>query len=313
MNNILSVRNAYGEELVKCGTENNRIVVVTADVSSSVKTDFFEKKFPERFFNVGISEQCLINVGVGLSLEGFIPFVNTFAGLLLRSIEQIRTCVGYANTNVKIVGSYAGLSDYKDGATHYSICDIAVMRSIPNLTVVVPADAAEVKKLVLKSAELDGPVYLRISRADMPVVYDDSHEVTIGKGQIIKDGNDLTIIATGSMVHRSLRAVQELKKEKIKARVINMSTIKPLDKTLVLNAAQETGAIVTAEEHSIIGGLGAAISEYIGQFYPVPIELVGVNDIFVETGPDHEYLLDHSGMSIEDIVMAAKKVFKRKK
>jgi len=313
MSNIMSVRNAYGEALVDCGTKYNQVVVVVADVSSSVKTDFFEKRFPERLFNVGISEQCLVNVGVGLALEGFIPFVNTFASLLLRSFEQIRTCVGYSNTNVKLVGSYAGISDYKDGATHYSICDIAVMRSIPNVTVVVPADAIEVRKMLKEVAEWDGPVYFRLSRSDTPVVLSDSHEVSIGKGQVITKGSDLTIIAAGVMVERSLRAARELDQDGVQTRVINMSTIKPLDKNLVLKAAQETGAIVTAEEHSIVGGLGSVVSEYISQTYPIPMEFIGINDIFVETGLNPEYLLDHFGMSVDDIVTAAKKVLGRKR
>lgn len=308
-----SIRHSYGEALLDYGIENNKVVVVVADVSSSVKTDFFEKRFPERFFNVGIAEQCLVNVWVGLSLEGFIPFVNTFAGLLLRSFEQIRTCVGYAKTNVKLVGGYAGISDYKDGATHYSICDLAVMRSIPNFTVVVPADAIETKKMVSKVGEWPGPVYLRISRAETPVIFDDNHKITIGKGQIIKEGKDLTIIGSGVMVGRSLQAADILSQEGIEAKVINMPTIKPIDRNLIIKAAQETGAIVTVEEHSIIGGLGSAISECINQIYPIPIEFIGIKDIFVETGLNYEYLLDHFGLSVKDIVDAAKKVLKRKK
>ena len=312
MDKKISIRNAYGEALVEYGTQDNKIVVAVADVSSSVKTDFFEKKFPERFFNVGIAEQGLVNVGVGLSLEGFTPFVNTFAALLLRAYEQIRTCVGYAKANVKLIGGYAGISDYKDGATHYSICDLAVMRSIPNLTVIVPADAIEVKKMVKEIALFNGPVYFRLSRADSLAVIDDSYKIAIGKGQIINCGDDLTIIAIGVMVERSLKAAQLLKKEGIQARVINMSTIKPLDRPLLKIAAQETGAIITAEEHSVIGGLGAAVSEYISHACPVPMEFIGVRDTFVETGLEAEYLLDHFGMSINDIINAAKKVLKRK-
>jgi len=312
MDRIISMRHSYGEALLDCGIKNKKIVVVVADVSSSVKTDFFEKRFPERFFNVGIAEQCLVNVGAGLSLEGFIPFVNTFAGLLLRSFEQIRTCVGYAETNVKLVGGYAGISDYKDGATHYSICDIAVMRSIPNITVVVPADATETKKLVCEIVKLSGPVYLRISRAETPVIFGDNHKVVVGKGQIIREGDDLTIIAVGVMVGRSLLAANILEQEGVKARVINMPTIKPFDKYLIIETAQKTGAIVTAEEHSVIGGLGSAVSECLSQSYPVPIEFIGIKDLFVETGTSHEYLLDHFGLSVNDIIEAAKKVIKRK-
>ncbi len=313
MGKIVSMRHSYGEALLDCGIKNKNIVVVVADVSSSVKTDFFEKKFPERFFNVGIAEQCLVNVGAGLSLEGFIPFVNTFAALLLRSFEQIRTCVGYAETNVKLVGGYAGISDYKDGATHYSICDIAVMRSIPNITVVEPADATEAKRMVYEIAKWPGPVYLRISRAETPVIFDDNHKVTIGKGQIIKEGNDLTIVAVGTMVERSIIAANILEQEGIKARVVNMSTIKPFDKCLIIEAAQKTGAIVTAEEHSVIGGLGSAVSEYLSQMCPVPMEFIGIKDLFIETGLSHKYLLDHFGLSVHDIIDAAKKVLKRKK
>lgn len=312
MSKVISIRDSYGEALLDCGIENNKIVVVVADVSSSVKTDFFEKRFPERFFNVGIAEQCLVNVGAGLALEGFIPFVNTFAALLLRSFEQVRTCVGYANTNVKLIGNYAGISDYKDGATHYSICDISVMRSIPNLTIIVPADAMETKKFVGEIAKWPGPVYMRISRAETLSIFTDKHKIEIGKGQLILEGSDLTIIAIGVMVERSIKAAQLLKAEGIQARVINMPTVKPIDQALIIKAARETGAIVTAEEHSVIGGLSAAVSGCISQNFPVPMEFIGINDVFVETGLNAEYLLDHFGMSINDIIIAVKNVLSHK-
>jgi len=298
----VSVRKAYGEALANYGVVNSNVVVVVADVSASVQTEYFAKRFPERFFNVGIAEQGMVDSGVGLALGGMIPFVNTFAGLMLRAVEQIRTCVAYAKTNVKIIGGYAGLSDYKDGATHYSIMDIAVMRAMPEMVVMVPADANEVKKMVPLVAEYDGPVYLRISRAETPLVSNDDYKVEIGKGIIIHEGKDVTLIGNGVMVFRCLEASKILAKEGIKARVINMHTIKPLDISLVKQAAEETGAIVTAEEHSIIGGLGAAVAEVLGKYDPVPIERVGIADTFVETSLDQESLLDQYGMAIEDII-----------
>jgi len=309
----VSVRKAYGEALANYGVVNSNVVVVVADVSASVQTEYFAKRFPERFFNVGIAEQGMVDSGVGLALGGMIPFVNTFAGLMLRAVEQIRTCVAYAKTNVKIIGGYAGLSDYKDGATHYSIMDIAIMRAMPEMVVMVPADANEVKKMVPLVAEYDGPVYLRISRAETPLVFNDDYKVEIGKGIIIHEGKDVTLIGNGVMVFRCLEASKILAKEGIKVRVINMHTIKPLDISLVKQAAEETGAIVTAEEHSIIGGLGAAVAEVLGKYDSVPLERVGIADTFVETALNYESLLDYYGMKVNDIVQAAYRVLKRKK
>ena len=307
-----SFRKAFGETMVECGAKSSNIVVLVADVSSSVMTDYFAKKFPERFFNVGIQEAGMVDTAVGFALAGMIPFVNTFAGLFLRTVEQIRTCVAYARTNVKLIGGYAGVSDFKDGPTHHAIMDIAVMRVMPNLTVVAPADATEVKKILPLVAEYDGPVYMRISRANTPVVFDDTHKVEIGKGVLVQDGDDVTLVGSGVMVSRCLEAVKILSKEGISARVINIHTIKPLDVSLVRKAAEETGAIVTAEEHSIIGGLGTAIAEALSDFCPVPLERVGIADTFTETALSFESLLDRYGMGVGNVVKAAKRALRRK-
>jgi transketolase len=309
----ISVRKAYGEALADYGTVNPEVVVVVADVSSSVYTSFFAERFPNRVFNVGITEQSLIDVAAGLALGGMIPFANTFAALFLRAFEQIRTCVAYARTNVKIVGGYSGLSDYKDGPSHHAEADIAIMRSLPNMTVIEAADAFEVKKIVPLVAEYDGPVYLRISRAELPVLFDDNHKVEIGKGSIVRDGNDITLIASGVMVSRCLEASKILANKAINARLINMHCIKPLDVSLIEKAAKETGAIITAEDHSIIGGLGSAVTETLGDKCPVPIERIGIADTFTETSLTYEELLDYYGMGVKNLVEAAQRVIKRKK
>ena len=305
-------RRILGEALAEYGAIDSRVAVLTADVSSSVLTGYFAEKFPERFYNVGIAEAGMIDTAAGLALGGMIPFANTFAALFLRTIEQIRSCVAYADTSVKIIGSYAGLSDFKDGPTHHSIMDISMMRSMPRMAVVVPSDATEVKKLVPLVAQYAGPVYMRISRADMEKVFDDSHAVEIGKGVTVKEGKDVSIIANGHMLVRSLEAADLLKKDGISAAVINMHTVKPLDTALVLKCAGETGAIVTAEEHSIIGGLGSAVAETLVREKPVPVEMVGVQDRFTETARDQDSLLDRYGMSVEDIAAAARRAIDRK-
>lgn len=312
MGNV-SVRKAYGEALASYGAVNPDVVVIVADVSSSVYTSFFAERFPERFFNVGITEQAMIDVAVGFTLGGMIPFANTFAALFLRTLEQIRTCVAYAKTNVKIVGSYSGLSDFKDGPSHHAEADIAIMRSLPNMTVLEAADAIEAKEMVPAVAEFEGPVYLRISRAETPVLFDETYKIEIGKGVIVLDGSDVTLVGCGVMVSRCIEAAKSLAAEGINARVINMHTIKPLDSSMLEKAALETGALVAAEEHSVTGGLGSAIGESLAERYPVPIERVGIADTFTETSLNYEQLLDHYGMRVEDVVNAARRAMKRKK
>lgn len=302
------VRKAYGEALCEYGALNPKLVVLVADVSSSVMTHYFAQRFPERFFNVGIEEQGMVDTAVGFALGGFIPFCNTFSALFLRAIEQIRTCVAYAKTNVKLVGGYSGLSDFKDGPTHHCIIDLGIMRSMPNFTVVEPADAVEAKKMVPLVAECPGPVYLRLSRAATPVIFDETHRPEIGKGITLLQGGEVTIISCGSMVARSLEAAKILEEEGVKAGVINMHTLKPLDKELILKVAEETGTLVTVEEHSVIGGLGSAVAEVLGESCPVPLERVGIRDTFTETALDYESLLDHYGLSVEEIIKAVKRV-----
>jgi transketolase len=306
-------RQAYGMALADYGSLNAKVVVLDADVSSSTLTSFFAKKFPERFINVGVTEASMVDVGVGLALGGYIPFVNTFAALLtLRACEQIRTCVAYSRTNVKLIGGYSGLSDYKDGPTHFSTNDMAVIRSLPNMVVLSPADNIEAARLVPVIAEYDGPVYMRISRAVVADVFDASHAPVIGKGTLIKDGSDVTLIATGGVVSRSVEAARQLAGRGISVRLISMHSIKPLDKEMVLQAAEETGAIVTAEDHTVVGGLGSAVAEAVVKGRPAPIEMVGLADTFAETGPDPDTLMDAWGMSCQDIVSAVERVLRRK-
>jgi transketolase len=306
-------RKVFGESMVEYGAVNQKVVVLTADVSSSVMTTFFAAKYPERFFNVGIAEAGMVDTAVGFALAGMIPFANTFAAMLLRATEAIRTCVAYADTNVKLVGSFAGLSNFKDGPTHHSITDVAIMRALPNLTVLVPSDSTEAKKMIPAMAEHVGPVYIRLSRSEMPVIFDESHRVEIGKGVVVRDGSDVTIVANGHMLSRSLEAAEALSSQGVQARVVNMHTVKPLDVPLVLKCAQETGALVTVEEHSIIGGLGSAIAETISGEFPVPVKRVGIADTFTETSRDFDSLLDKYGMSVNDIVAAARGAIKAKK
>lgn len=305
-------RKAYGLALADYGRVNPDVVVLDADVSSSTLTKYFADRHPDRFFNLGVTEASMVNVGVGFALGGKIPFVNTFAALLtLRACEQIRTCVAYAEANVKLIGGYAGISDYKDGPTHFAINDIALMRSMPGVVVLAPADNTEAAQMVAAIAEHDGPVYARISRAGSPDVFDASHVFEIGKGATVRDGGDVTLIGTGSMVYRCVEAAEALAGAGIDARVLSIHTIKPLDVDLVQKAADETGALVTAEEHSVVGGLGGAVAEALAGGRPVPVEFVGLHDTFCATGLDPDTLMDAWGMSVEDVVMAARRALRR--
>jgi transketolase len=306
-------RQAYGVALAEYGVANASVVVLDADVSSSTLTSYFAKRHPGRFFNMGVTEASMVDVGVGMALAGKIPFVNTFAALLtLRACEQIRTCVAYAQANVKLVGGYAGISDYKDGPTHFAVNDMALMRSMPNLAVVAPADNLEAAKMVKVLAEYPGPVYMRISRATVPDVFDASYEPQLGKGVVLRPGSEVTLVATGYMAGRCKLAAELLAAESIDVRLIVMSTIKPIDKELLCEAARETGAIVTAEDHSIVGGLAGAVAEALAFSCPAPIEPIGLRDTFAETGPDTESLMDACGLSVDDIMQAVKRALKRK-
>jgi transketolase len=310
----LSQREAYGRALAEYGQINPKVVVLDADTSSSTLSSFFAQRFPGRFYNIGIAEPCMVDVGVGFALAGQIPFVNGFAALLaFRSVEAIRTNLCYARTNVKLAASYAGLSDYKDGPTHHAITDIAFMRALPEMTVIVPADANEVAQWVPVIAEYDGPVYFRLSRAATLKVHPKEVKVSIGKGMLLRYGSDLAIISAGSMVGRSMLAAENLAGKGISARVIELPTIKPLDVDLICKAAAETGAIVTAEEHSILGGLGSAVAETLCEHCPTPLIRVGIHDKFARTAPDPDTLMDAYGLSIGDIINTAESVLARKR
>jgi transketolase len=306
------VRKAYGEALVQLGAQRDDVVVLSADVQSSDFSYMFEAAYPKRFINVGIAEPALVDVAVGLANSGKIPIANTFAFLFAtRALEMVRTHLCYGGANVKLAGAYAGLSDSFDGPTHQTVSDLAIMRSLPRMTVVVPADSLAVKKLLPQIVEWNGPVYFRLCRNELPEIFTDAYEPVIGKGITLMDGEDATVIACGVMVARSIEAARLLAKEGIRLRVAEMHTIKPLDTDLVVRCAQETGAIITAEEHSIIGGLGGAVAECLSQCSPVPLERVGVNDTFTESGP-YSDLLEKYGMSAEAVVAAAQRAIARK-
>lgn len=310
-----SIREAYGKALVELGYEEPRLVVLDADVSNSTRTVYFAEKFSNRFFNIGIAEQNMIGIAAGLSLIDKIPIVNTFSFLLaLRCGDQVRTSVAYPKLNVKIVGSYGGLSDSYDGPTHHSISDIAIMRSLPNMNILVAGAPDEVKDLLKIAIKIKGPVFIRLSRAECHPIKElitNPPTIEFGKGRILKEGKDVAIVVTGTLIKRVLDASNLLEKEGISTRVIEMHTIKPIDKYLILESAQKIGAIVTVEEHNIIGGLGSAVAEVLAKTVSVPIEMVGINDNFAESG-DYEKLLDKYGLGIDSILEKVKKVIKRK-
>jgi len=307
MGPLIPMRPAFGRALVELGRTNPDVVALSADVSNSDFTYMFAEAFPDRFINVGIAEQCLIDVAVGLAYCGKVPFATTFAFLhATRALEPIRTHLGIGRANVKLMAPYGGLSPMQEGPTHHAISDIAIMRSLPGMTIVQPADTVALEKLLPQVAEWPGPVYLRMNRNDVPLLYDETCTPTIGKAMTIRDGSDVALVATGLMVSKCLLAAEALAADGISARVIDVHTIKPLDAGAILAAAEATGAIVTAEEASVIGGLGGAVAEVLGAGHPAPLRRVGVDDRFVsECGPYHE-LVDRNGMSADDVVAAAR-------
>ena len=307
-----AMRDAYGEALVELGKVNKNVVVLDADVSSSTKSGMFGKAYPDRFFNIGIAEGNMTAISAGMAASGKIPFINTFAFLLtLRAADPIRSLIAYGNLNVKICGGYGGFSDSYDGASHQAIEDVSIMRTLPNMTVIVVSDEHEAKKAVFEVAKYEGPVYLRLSRAEVPPIYNENMKFEIGKGITIKTGKDVTIIANGYMVTKALEAAELLKAEGIEAEVIDIHTVKPIDQELILNSAKKTGAIVTVEEHSIYGGLGSAVSEVLSGKMPLPLEIVGVNDVFGESG-DYEQILTKYGLDKDAVAAAAKRAIGRK-
>jgi transketolase len=308
----VSMRVAYGQALVELGRARDDVVVLSADVANSDHSYMFEEVFPERFFNVGIAEQALVDVAVGLANGGRVAIANTFAFLFAtRALEQVRTHLCYGQANVKLAGAYAGLSDSFDGPTHHSVTDLAIMRSLPRMAVVVPADPVGLARLLPQIAAWEGPVFFRLCRNEVPVVFGEGYAPQIGKGIVLRGGTDVTIVGCGVMVARCLEAAQQLAGAGTDARVVEMHTLKPLDEELVARCAAETGALVTVEEHSIIGGLGGAVAEALVAREPVPLERVGVADTFAESGPYGE-LLDKYGLGVGDIVAAAQRAVGRK-
>jgi len=313
MSKKIATREAYGKALAALANTNENVVVLDADLSKSTKTADFKAVAPERFFNMGIAEGNMMGVAAGLSTCGKIPFVSTFAMFAAgRAFEQIRNSICYPKLNVKVCATHAGLTVGEDGASHQAIEDISLMRSVPNMVVINPADDIETEAAIKAVAEMEGPCYVRLGRMAVSRVNDETnYNFIIGKGITLAEGNDVAIIATGIMVEAALEAKEELAKEGINARVINIHTIKPIDEELIIKAAKETGVIVTAEEHSIIGGLGSAVAEVVSEKCPVPVLRVGVKDTFGESGKPNE-LLEKYGLTSNNIVNKVKEVIKLK-
>lgn len=307
-----ATREAYGEALKEIGGKNEQIVVLDADLSKSTKTNVFAKAYPQRFFNVGIAEQNLVGTAAGLAASGKVPFVSTFAMFAAgRAFEQIRNSVCYPKLNVKVAATHAGLTVGEDGASHQAIEDVSLMRSLPNMTVVVPADEAETRQVIAWAAQYRGPVYIRLGRMAVDNVSPEGYQFAAGKAAQLTDGRDATIIANGIMVAAALEAAKTLAGEGLSVRVLNMASVKPLDAEAVVAAAGETGAVVTCEEHSVIGGLGSAVAEVLGEQAPVPLERVGVKDTFGESGKP-KALLAKYGLTAADVAAAVRRVVARK-
>ncbi len=302
MTGVVSMREAFGRALVELGKENERLVVLDADVSNSTRTRIFGEAFPSRFFNCGVAEQNMVGIAAGLATMGFVPVASSFAFLLsLRAAEQVRTSIAYPRLNVKLAGGYCGLSDAKDGPTHQSIMDIAVMRSMPNVGVVCASDAVTVRQALGAVVNSKGPWYLRISRAEVPTIFPEDAPFVLGKARMVRDlGNDCLILATGTAVTDALEAQEMLNMRGIRTKLAEVHTIKPLDRDFILQGAKETGAIVTVEEHSIIGGLGGAVSEVIAESGCARVLRVGLKDTFAESG-DYERLRKAYGLDAESI------------
>ena len=311
MSEMIATRVAFGKTLAQIGKDEN-IVLLNADLSKSTRTDFFQDEYPERHFNMGIAEGNMMAVAAGLASCGKTVFASTFAIFAAgRAYDSVRNSIGYPHLNVKIAATHAGITLGEDGASHQMLEDIALMRAIPGMTVISPADAVSTAALVKQAAEMYGPVYLRLGRLNVPISHKPDTKFEIGKGVQIKEGKSLTIIANGFMLDPALRAAQMLEQEGISARVIDIHTIKPIDTEIIIKAAKETGAIITCEEHNVLGGLGSAVAEVIVKNYPVPMEMVGVNNTFGESGKPQDLLVKY-GLTSENIIEKSKLLLKRK-
>lgn len=308
-----ATRESYGKALVELGKQNENVVVLDADLSCSTKSAMFGKAFPHRFFNIGIAEQNLMTIAAGLASAGKIVFASTFAMFATgRAFDQVRNSIAYSKLNVRVVGTHCGIMTGEDGVSHQATEDIAIMRVIPGMTVICPADEVETKKAVFALANFEGPAYLRLGRAKVPTLYNETYDFKIGKGSVLKNGTDVTLIATGSLVHPAFEAAEKLSAKHISAEVINLSTIKPIDAELIIASAKKTKAVVTCEDHNIIGGLGGAVAEVLSREQPSLIEFIGVNDIFTESGSPSE-LYEKYGLTSDKIVEAARNIVAKKK
>ncbi len=306
-------RDGYGEGLVELGKKDEKIVVLCADLTGSTRSKMFADAFPERFIEVGIAEQNMMGMAAGLALVGKTPFISTYSVFCPgRNWDQLRISVAYNNVNVKLTGAHAGISVGEDGATHQGLEDIAITRCLPNMTVLAPCDYEETKKATIAAGQMQGPVYLRFAREPTPIFTTLKTNFQIGQAEIFNEGDDVSIIACGPTVHEALLAAHDLEKENISVRVINNHTIKPIDQETIIQAAKDTGAVVTAEDHQVMGGMGSAVAEILAKKQPVPIEMIGVQDRFGESGQPNE-LMEAFGLVAEDIKKAVKKVIQRKK
>lgn len=304
-------RNGFGRGLVELGKTNKDVVTLSADLTDSTRASWFKKEFPDRFFSFGVAEQDMMSTAAGFALSGKISFACTFGAFAAgRAWDQIRVSIDYMNVNVKIIGTHGGVSVGEDSHTHQALEEITLMRVLPNMTVIVPCDSIESKKATIKAAERKGPVYLRLGRNPAPIITEENDPFEIGKGILIKGGKDITIVACGQMVYESMKAADLLLKEEIDARVINLHTLKPVDEKILVKAARETGAVVTAEEHSLYGGLGSAVSEVLSQNYPVPMKMIGMKECG-QSGTPQE-LFKYYKLLAKDIVKAARSALKMK-
>lgn len=307
-----ATREAYGKALVALGAENSNIVVLDADLSKSTKTADFAKHYPERFFNMGIAEANMMGTAAGLAAAGKVPFASTFAVFATgRAFEQIRNSIAYPKLNVKIAATHSGVTVGEDGGSHQAVEDVAIMRALPNMTVLVPADGEETRQAIYAAAQHQGPVYIRMGRLDVPLLFDENYTFEIGKANVVREGTDVVIFANGVMVAAALEAAEELAGQGINAAVVNVASIKPLDEETILRMAKATGAVVTAEEHTIIGGLGSAVAEVLAENAPTPMIRVGIKDSFGESGRPYE-LLEKYGLTSKDVRDAAVQVLKKK-
>jgi transketolase len=312
MPELMAQRDAFGKALVDLGAQNERVVVIDADLASSTKANMFEDAYPERFFQMGVTEQNVMGVAAGLATMGFVPFADTFACFATkRALDQIRISIAQPRLHVIVIGAYANLFVGKSGKTHQAHQDVAIMRAMPNMTVVAPGDGVEARKAVFAVAEHDGPVYLRLTRDPCPVVFDDDYDFRIGPAAVVREGGDVTIMTTGIMLGRAVEAAEALQAEGIDVRILHVPTLKPLDVEAIVAAAEKTGLVVTAEEHTVIGGLGGAVAETLGEHRPTPMKRVGIADVYSESA-SNDALIEKYGLTSHHIADAARTLLTRR-